>query len=845
MFGPGRRRIPADYAGTPEKYLPEDWRECELPGDIYRFLLKEGEIPDPHIGDNGKQCYWITGKDWWIKGKFTGKKLPDNIDTVSFSYLDGTALVYLNRECIGKAVNSFHPHRFGIQDKLNSGKNELLICFVSIDTLLGGERIDELWGWGKRRVFLRKPQFSFGWDWSLPIPSIGAGAVAAEADTGRRIETLTFRPDLSGRVDFFFETARGMKNREYGISVEIISPSGEMYRETVNPSGYCSHLSMNVESPELWFPLGYGKQPIYRYSAELIDEGESVDSRSGIFMFRDISVMEQPFSGTDDEGLSFNITVNGVKIFCKGSNWVPLSLQPLLTPEEDYAFYIEKAAECGFNMLRVWGGGVYETLYFYEECARLGIMVWQDFMFASAGYPADSLKDTIIKEAEYQLRRLHGLVTLWCGCNEDFRSWAHPFDQQSAAAGQSDQITASGREEQVHRQTQDPLLFSIILRGLTAKEAPGIPYIQSSPQSHEDSGNDPKSGNSHLSCWKYVLFETPGKPENFREHFNRICSFDSEFCVQGPCSRRSFAYFMPAEHLWPPDDMWIYHIQRGHRDLPHFEQTMMIGEGLFGPIKSLEDYITHGQAAHAVMTQSEYEYARYDWPNCGGTMSWMLNDCWPTANWSIIDFYRSPKPAYFAAKRACAPVLPMIILRNGIITFAVSNLTVHPLSAVIELGKMNLSGRFRENMECTMETEPNTTAEVYRKELDKFELESDEFLLLKIKPKGSSKNRKILPAAWFEKWKDVPWPDPGLSVKLIYARQAPLGLQIIINIETIRYARYVHLQYRKDRYDGSTWFSDNYFDLLPGTGRNITVTIPDESDSIDDFSIGWWGAPLH
>jgi hypothetical protein len=187
----------------------------------------------------------------------------------------------------------------------------------------------------------------------------------------------------------------------------------------------------------------------------------------------------------------------------------------------------------------------------------------------------------------------------------------------------------------------------------------------------------------------------------------------------------------------------------------------------------------------------------------------------------------------------------MIVLRNGVITFAVSNLTDHPLSAEIELGKMSFTGRFRESMECTMETERNTTAEVYRKELEKFELERNEFLIMRVNAGGRNKNRKILPAVWFESWKDAAWPDPGLSVKLIYTRQSPRGRQVIINLETINYARYVHLAYRKDRYDGSTWFSDNYFDLLPGTSRNITVTIPDESDSVDDFSVGWWGAPLH
>ena len=148
---------------------------------------------------------------------------------------------------------------------------------------------------------------------------------------------------------------------------------------------------------------------------------------------------------------------------------------------------------------------------------------------------------------------------------------------------------------------------------------------------------------------------------------------NSEFCIQGPCDARTLRRFLTPGHQWPPDALWTYHIQRGHSDYPHHDQTIMFGEALFGPVESLESYVKHGQAVHAEMMRAEFESARRDRPNNGGTMMWMFNDCWPTSNWSIIDYDRRPKPAYYAARRACATWLPIVFERAGRIEFFLSN----------------------------------------------------------------------------------------------------------------------------------------------------------------------------
>ncbi len=167
---------------------------------------------------------------------------------------------------------------------------------------------------------------------------------------------------------------------------------------------------------------------LYNYTIELVVNGRVVDSMEGRFGVREVTMIENPFTAEAGPGYSFQIVVNDEPVFCKGSNWIPCEIWPATVKPEQYEFYLRKARDANFNMMRVWGGGIYEKDLFYDLCDEMGIMVWQDFMFASTGYPADTLRDEIIKEADYQIKRLrnHPSITLWCGMNEDVYSWSYP-----------------------------------------------------------------------------------------------------------------------------------------------------------------------------------------------------------------------------------------------------------------------------------------------------------------------------------------------------------------------------------------------------------------------------------
>jgi len=585
------------------------WLPIQVPGDVNASLLKNGKIPNPHFDALAREAYWVTSKEWWYALSFDADSVNSNKSVLVLEGVDGTADIWLNDSYLGVMKNAFYPHRYNIKGKLKEKRNVLYVRFQSIDQLLGGIRQDELKGWKHRRSFLRKPQFNFGWDWSLPLPSLGlSGDVNIENDVNFKFIDQSIRTFKDGRVDFEFEVSPETKKAGYSILVNIEGHKAKI-EKTIKRDTYKSYVSVQIPNPRLWYPNGYGDPNLYNYSVSLMVNDKVAELKKGRFGIREVETGENPFSKDAGPGFSFEILVNGAPIFCKGSNWIPCEIWPATVKPEQYRFYLQKAKDAHFNMLRIWGGGIYENELFYELCDELGIMVWQDFMFAGAGVSVDLLRDEIIREADFQIRRLrnHPSVVLWCGMNEDVYSWSYP-NKSEKGTGQADNEAYAGNKDKwyVDRSVNDPIILTMILRGMVSRFGLGVPYIESSPQStHDDFGNVLNSGNAHVSCWKTALFECGDHPENWRKHFEKVCSFDSEFCIQGPSNMKTMKSFLAPQNHWPPNEAWIYHIQRGHRDIPHYKQTMFIAGATFGNINSLQEYVKHGQATHVEQTRAE------------------------------------------------------------------------------------------------------------------------------------------------------------------------------------------------------------------------------------------------
>ncbi|HEX2999409.1 MAG TPA: glycoside hydrolase family 2 protein [Armatimonadota bacterium] len=815
------------------------WLDIAVPGDVNATLVAAGRMPDPRFGDNARRCYWVTGREWWYRLEFSAAALGDSPCTeLCLDGVDGHADLYLNGEKLGRMENAFRSYRFDVRGKLrHDAPNVLLVRFVAIDAVMGGPRQDELAGWRDQRTSMRKPQFSFGWDWSLPLPSIGiAGGVWLEQHAGPRLLDVSMQTLINGRLDFKFQVSRAARDAGYSLRVRVHGHGADLEKVVERPGHVCSHTSLTVENPQLWWPNGMGAQQLYDWSVELVAGGEVADRRAGRLGIRECRILEEPFTEEAGPGISFWLMVNGQRVFCKGGNWIPLELWPATATDEQYRFYLQKTAEANFNMQRIWGGGIYERDVFYNLCDELGILVWQDFMFAGAGYPLERLRGEIIAESEYQVKRLrnHPSIALWCGCNEDVFSWSLPDEKAGAMADTGVYSETTGRAE-INRLRDDPQIYSMILRGTVSKFGLGVPYIESSPQSYEDAGNYPESGNCHISCWKYALFETDKHPERFRGHFEAVCSFDSEFCIQGPCDVRSLKQFLPEAHHWPPDEMWVYHIQRGHANLPHYEQTLHIAGAIFGKIDNLQQYVKHGQATHVEMMRAEFESARRDRPNNGGTMMWMYNDCWPTSNWSIIDYYRRPKPSYYAAKRACAPLLPIVFERGGRVEFFFSNDSGAACAATLTYGQERLDGTRVWEGKAQVETGACDTKRFHTMERTALDLRNGDYLFIDAVVDGTPLPR----VTYFPgMWKDVPWLAPKLDVEILAQEECAGEWLTRVRVTTDAYARFCHLLLPEEA--GFSWLDDNFFDLTAGDSRVLTIHSVYRPE-LSQIQTGYWG----
>ncbi|MBE6379960.1 MAG: hypothetical protein E7047_03435 [Lentisphaerae bacterium] len=798
------------------------FRPITVPGDVNAALCELGILPDPHIGMQFREYYPNSARSWVYIREFDKPQFDDNAELI-FEGITGAATVYLNGQKLGEARNAHYPHRFDVTTGLIEGKNQLKVIFEPIEKSIGAARRDAF-GWGNERTFLRTPPFNYGWDWSVAVPSTGlSGKVYLECDNCLKLVNVNYRTPRLGRVDFFIESSRAAREKTYNIRLRVYGHGADVSKELScnldvprwaieEGSIFSQHrvfTTLNIPDARYWFCNGMGQAALYDYTVELIVDGEVADTFTGKLGFRNVRIVEEPFREESGPGFSYEIELNGERVFVKGSNWIPVTLWPATATEEQYRRLLELARDANFNMLRVWGGGVYERDIFYDLCDEYGIMVWQDFMFASNAYPAGMLREEIKIEAEYQLKRLrlHPCITHWCGINEDVFSWAYPGCGRLAGMVQADLGDYSGSGNwQFH---DDPELFSMILRGLTSQLGNNVPYIESSPHSHGDCGNLPQSGNCHFTSTGMVK----NYPEKFRDHFLQVCSFNSEFGQQGPdCAYNTKRFLDLGENpAWPPEneELWVAHLQRGHGSAL-WSQQVAIAEKIIGPVNSFDDYIRNSQTAHFELTRCEYEYYRANRPDCGGTMAWMFNDCWPTGNWSQVNYYGQPKPVYYAAKRACAPLLPLALIRGGKAEFYFDNQTLDdlPLKGVYGLKKLDGSTVWSKSFELTAAANQLTLIDTACLTDDR--LENGDFYFTAVDGFDISRCFAAL-------WRHIRWPEAQGTLE-----QLEPG-KVLVRC-TQGYMRMAHLALTEP----GKWadFSDNYFDLAAGESRTILTDAP-------------------
>jgi len=618
------------------------WRAAQVPGCVHTDLRRHGLIPDPFYGTNELDLQWIEEHDWEYRTTFAvaATLLGEEAVELVADGLDTVATVRLNGRVVARTENMFTGYRWNVQPLLRAGRNELVIRFASAMRYIRTHRLahdprefnDPL---GRSQV-IRKQQCQFGWDWGPRFVTAGIWrdirleSWSRNRLTGVRV-TQKHRKDGSVRLDFAPELAR--KDAKVKIT-GTVSLHGRVVASIAN-------LKSEIPQPQLWWPNGHGAQPLYTVELEAHDRhGQSIGRWSKRIGLRTLALDRHK----DRAGETFQFVVNGRAVFAKGANWIPAHSFVAGLTRADYARDLSSAAAAHMNMIRVWGGGIYESDDFYALCDELGLMVWQDFMFACSIYPADAAFRTSVRdEARHQVRRLrhHACLALWCGNNEI---------AQLNTLGEKGDLLKHPRLRRDYEAVFHRLLPDVVteLDGVTAYW-PSSQWRGTLADSISRGDTHPvgeQRGDTHF--WDVWHARHPVK--DYEKWRFRFCS---EFGMQSYSSPETQATFCP-----PGRGNVFGPLMENHQKNRAGNQIILdyVSRRYRFP-KSQAALIYLSQLNQAHCMQVGVEHYRRNMPHCMGALYWQLNDCWPVASWSSIEFTGRWKALHHLARRFFAPAL--------------------------------------------------------------------------------------------------------------------------------------------------------------------------------------------
>jgi len=614
------------------------WLPARVPGCVHRDLIRNGRIPDPFWGTNELGQQWIEGRDWEYRAVFSvpeGFLSEEDVDLVAEG-LDTVAEVFLNGTKVLESENMFHSHRVPVRARLRTGRNEIVARFGSAMAYIRSRRPEhqprEFNDPVGRSQVIRKEQCQFGWDWAPRLVTCGIWRdIRLEAWSGNRLAGVRIEqihaPGGAVSLRVHPDTARAGAPCTFRCAVTLL---GTEVAAATGPAG----LVLPIPEPALWWPRDHGHQPLYMVAVELLDGagGAVLDSTTRRIGLRTVSLERKP----DAWGESFHFLVNGRPIFAKGANWIPAHSFVAGLAREDYARELRSAAEAHMNMVRVWGGGIYESEDFYDLCDELGLLVWQDFMFACTIYPGDrAFLDSVQREAEDQVRRLRhrACLALWCGNNE--------------IEGLNHQELREKPELRAHYDS----LFHQVLPEVVTRLGGGTDYWPTSPYRGPGEATHTfemgeKRGDTHF--WDVWHSRKPVK-----DYEKYLFRFVSEFGMQSFSSPATQAAFCPAGdgNIFGP-------AMENHQKNAGGNKTILdyVAESYRFP-KDQASLIYLSQLNQALCMQVGVEHYRRTMPRCMGALYWQLNDCWPCASWSGLEFNGNWKALHHVVRRFFSPAL--------------------------------------------------------------------------------------------------------------------------------------------------------------------------------------------
>lgn len=780
----------------------QDWLPASVPGGAHTDLMALGRILDPFVGDNEKRVAWVAEADWDYQRIFGVPAAVLNCRQVWLvcDGLDTLATLTLNGQTLGRAENMFRQYRWDVKPLLRPEGNVLEIRFDSVVRFATAKQAARALAGVSQAIaggpYVRKAPCQFGWDWGPKLPPVGIWKdIRLEGfEASRLVEVHLRQVHSGGKVSLRARAVVLDSGTNQMVSLQVTAPDGRMFTSSQALRGAKDcEPAVEIDSPQLWWPNGLGGQPLYAVQVDLMEAGTVVDSKAYQVGLRTIELRQE----ADKFGRSFTFVVNGQPVFAKGADWIPADSFPTRISDVQLEGLIRSAAEVHQNMLRVWGGGFYEEDRFYDLCDRYGILLWQDFIFSCSIYPlneAEFLENVRVEVVENVRRLRHrASLALWCGNNEMEEGWVHwGWDRP-----ENDDLKAAYDQ-----------FFHHTLPAWCEVEDPDTAYWPSSPSSNVPFENPrgQRQGDAHY--WEVWHGRMPFTA--YRYQFPR---FMSEFGFQAlPPLETIRTYAQEAD--W---NMTSYIMEQHQRN--DSGNALIVAQMLetFRLPKDFDSLVYLSMVLQAEGIRYGVEHWRRHPDRVSGTLYWQLNDCWPVASWSSLDYFGRWKALHYAARRFYAPL--MLSIED-----APPRQSVYLTSDLRErwLGFLTwelttLDGEVLTAGQAEVEMAPFGVMKLNDLDFSEYSRDETRRNLVFTAELWAGKERVALKTAYFAPTKHLELSDPAITTSV----RIEAG-KLLIDLRARTLARLMECSLS----GVDVVFSDNYFDLPAGKTVTITVVLP-------------------
>lgn len=763
------------------------WRDASVPGDVYSDLFKQDLIANPYIGTNEVDVQWVAENDWEYKTTF---KVDDSTFQrkhieINFDGLDTYASVFLNDSLILQTNNAFRNYKVDVKPFIKK-ENKLHIVFNSTHYFEqeGKNKINYLLPEGNR-IFIRKPQFQFGWDWSPKLKTFGIWKPititswndlkindvfivqnSLEESLAKLTAKIEFATSLNDELTF-----------EVLVNNDVVSKS----KIKVDSLQTTYEIPFEIENPKRWWPHNLGEPYLYNMSVRIKKGWSVLDYKAVSKGLRTIELITEK----DSVGETFYFNVNDVPVYIKGSNYVPQNSLQGKVVDTDYDKLLNDVVNANMNMIRVWGGGIYENDIFYDLCDQKGILVWQDFMFACAMYPGDKeFLDNVKQEAVDNVKRLrnHASIALWCGNNENSEGWENWNWKDGFTKAQQAEIGNNYIK-----------LFNNLLPNTVRELTDNTSYWETSPKFGRGNPNYNTEGDTH----DWFVWHDAYPFEHFEE---KVPRFMSEFGFQSYPTYETIKYATQNDSIAMDSLAFALHQK-------HARGAELINEYMkrdFPIPSNFEDYVYMSQVLQAYGITKGMEAHRRAKPYNMGSMYWQLNDCWPAVSWSSIDYLGNWKALHYQVKKAFRNVITSSTIQNDTLKTYIINDEMKVQRGSLSLRLLDFQGNEIWEMCDTTSVDALSSQVKYVLDLKSVKLNKNEVVL------ETSFNNSVS-YFYFVRPKDLLLPNSEIEKTITRTDD---GFTIEISSETLQKEVFLFS-------NAKGHFSDNYFDLMPNEKKII------------------------